>query len=86
MSDDQDELFDRILCGNFVFNSPYWDSISQQAKDLITHMLLVNPEIRFSAEDVLDHSWFMVGIVWFYNCELYNDMIFYLIQFIITVY
>lgn len=54
---DQEELFDRILSGHYEFSSPYWDNISHSAKDLITHMLQVQPELRFSAEDVLDHLW-----------------------------
>ncbi|XP_066999818.1 serine/threonine-protein kinase GA29083 isoform X3 [Anabrus simplex] len=56
-TNDQEELFDRILCGHYEFSSPYWDDISHSAKDLITHMLQVQPELRFSSEDVLDHIW-----------------------------
>lgn len=56
-SDDQEELFDKILTGVFEFTSPYWDNISDASKDLISNMLQGHPEIRFSAEDVLDHPW-----------------------------
>ncbi|KAL1455189.1 hypothetical protein WDU94_009300 [Cyamophila willieti] len=56
-TNDQDELFDDILSGQYGFPSPYWDDISEEAKDLITHMLESNPDLRFSAEDVLDHPW-----------------------------
>lgn len=56
-SNDQEELFDHILTGHYEFTSPYWDEISLSAKDLIAHMLQVQPEFRFSAEDVLDHLW-----------------------------
>lgn len=57
-NNDQEELFDDILSGQYGFPSPYWDSVSDLAKDLISHMLQSNPELRFSAEDVLDHPWF----------------------------
>lgn len=57
-NNDQEELFDDILSGQYGFPSPYWDSVSELAKDLISHMLQSNPELRFSAEDVLDHPWF----------------------------
>ncbi|CAG2053200.1 unnamed protein product [Timema podura] len=56
-TNDQEELFDKILSGRYEFSSPYWDNVSQLAKHLISHMLQVQPELRFSAEDVLDHLW-----------------------------
>ncbi|PNF15502.1 hypothetical protein B7P43_G17005 [Cryptotermes secundus] len=58
---DQEELFDHILTGHYEFSSPYWDKVSLSAKDLIAHMLQVQPELRFSAEDVLDHLWLAAG-------------------------
>uniref|UniRef100_A0A1B6KKI1 non-specific serine/threonine protein kinase n=1 Tax=Graphocephala atropunctata TaxID=36148 RepID=A0A1B6KKI1_9HEMI len=57
-SNDQEELFDDILSGQYSFPSPYWDDVSELARDLISHTLQSNPELRFSAEDVLDHPWF----------------------------
>lgn len=69
-SDDQEELFDKILKGVFEFTSPYWDNISEASKDLITNMLQGHPEIRFSAEDVLDHPWLRVSIEIFFSANL----------------
>ncbi|XP_051158619.1 serine/threonine-protein kinase GA29083 isoform X1 [Leptopilina boulardi] len=54
---EQEELFERILSGQYEFTSPYWDNISDSAKMLISNMLQTQPELRFSAEDVLDHPW-----------------------------
>lgn len=54
---DQDELFDLILAGEFEYLSPFWDDISDSAKDLINHMLVVDDNKRFSALQVLNHSW-----------------------------
>ncbi|XP_008202852.1 serine/threonine-protein kinase GA29083 [Nasonia vitripennis] len=56
---EQEKLFERILCGQYEFTSPYWDNISQSAKELISNMLQAQPELRFSAEDVLDHPWLL---------------------------
>ncbi|XP_033176573.1 serine/threonine-protein kinase GD17699 isoform X3 [Bombus impatiens] len=53
----QEELFERILSGQYDFRSPFWDEISDSAKQLISNMLQTQPELRFSAEDVLDHPW-----------------------------
>ncbi|XP_022200292.1 serine/threonine-protein kinase GM11705-like isoform X2 [Nilaparvata lugens] len=56
-NNDQEELFDDILSGQYGFPSPYWDDVSDSAKDLITHMLQASQDCRVSAEDVLDHPW-----------------------------
>jgi len=53
----QEDLFDRILSGYFEFTPPYWDEISEAARELIMAMLQVDPEARFSAEEVLIHPW-----------------------------
>ena len=62
---DQEELFERILSGEYEFTSPYWDPVSDTAKQLISNMLQAQPELRFSAEDVLDHPWLVVTIITF---------------------
>ncbi|XP_038959178.1 serine/threonine-protein kinase DCLK1 isoform X3 [Rattus norvegicus] len=55
--DDQEVLFDQILMGQVDFPSPYWDNVSDSAKELINMMLLVNVDQRFSAVQVLEHPW-----------------------------
>ncbi|KXJ04761.1 Serine/threonine-protein kinase DCLK3, partial [Exaiptasia diaphana] len=54
---DQDELFDLIQAGDFEFLSPYWDKVSNDAKDLISNLLVVDPHRRFTAEKALKHKW-----------------------------
>ncbi|XP_033867714.2 serine/threonine-protein kinase DCLK1 isoform X3 [Acipenser ruthenus] len=56
-SEDQEVLFDQILMGQLDFPSPYWDHISDSAKELITLMLQVEVDQRYSALQVLDHPW-----------------------------
>ncbi|XP_018620457.1 serine/threonine-protein kinase DCLK1b isoform X1 [Scleropages formosus] len=56
-SDDQEALFDQILMGQLDFPSPYWDSVSDSAKELITCMLQVEVDQRYTAPQVLDHPW-----------------------------
>ncbi|KAK5611666.1 Serine/threonine-protein kinase dclk2 [Crenichthys baileyi] len=53
----QEDLFEQILLGMLDFPSPYWDNITDSAKDLIRKMLLVNAEARYTAKDVLSHPW-----------------------------
>ncbi|XP_007951486.1 serine/threonine-protein kinase DCLK1 [Orycteropus afer afer] len=55
--DDQEVLFDQILMGQVDFPSPYWDNVSDSAKELITMMLLVDVDQRFSALQALEHPW-----------------------------
>ncbi|XP_051558858.1 serine/threonine-protein kinase DCLK2 isoform X2 [Myxocyprinus asiaticus] len=53
----QEDLFDQILVGRLEFPSPFWDNITDSAKELIGYMLQVNMEARYTAEDVLSHPW-----------------------------
>ncbi|XP_051745508.1 serine/threonine-protein kinase DCLK2 isoform X10 [Ctenopharyngodon idella] len=57
----QEDLFDQILVGRLEFPSPFWDNITDSAKELIGYMLQVNVEARYTAEDVLSHPWVTVN-------------------------
>ncbi|KAM7358794.1 calcium/calmodulin-dependent protein kinase I isoform 1-T2 [Cochliomyia hominivorax] len=50
-------LFAQILKGEFEFDSPYWDEISDSAKDFIRHLMCVNVEKRFTCKQALAHPW-----------------------------
>lgn len=54
---EQEPLFDAILSGIYEFPEPYWNDIGQEVRDLIANMLQLDPDLRFSSEDVLDHFW-----------------------------
>ena len=49
----QPRLFRKIRAGQYRFDSPYWDNVSDQAKDLIRHLLVVDPTQRYDAQQVL---------------------------------
>jgi len=51
-------LYAQIRTGGYVFQSPYWDGISDQAKNLVDKLLTVQPENRIRPLSVLDHPWF----------------------------
>jgi len=55
--DCQQFLFERIQEGVYDFPSADWDHISDDAKDLIRHLLEHDVTMRYSAADVLRHSW-----------------------------
>jgi len=56
----QRRLYKMIKMGKYRFSSPYWDHISYFAKDLITNLLQIDPNKRFSAEQVLQHKWIKI--------------------------
>lgn len=41
----------------FDFPSPYWDEVSDVAKDLIRSLLVKDPKKRLNAEQLLEHPW-----------------------------
>ncbi|XP_053870834.1 calcium/calmodulin-dependent protein kinase type 1B [Malaclemys terrapin pileata] len=55
--DNDSELFAQILKGEFEFDSPYWDDISDSAKDFIRQLLQRDPETRYTCEQALQHPW-----------------------------
>lgn len=40
-------LFRKIRKGKYQYDSPYWDNVSDDAKDFISRMLVVNPKDRY---------------------------------------
>jgi len=50
-------LFAQILKGEFEFDSPYWDDISEEAKDFIRSLMCVNVEHRLTCHTALEHCW-----------------------------
>lgn len=44
------KLFEMIKGGQFEFPSPFWDDISDTAKELIKSILVVDPTKRLTAE------------------------------------
>ncbi len=55
---DENREVQRSLKGHFEFYSPEWDTISQEAKDLIKKMIVVEPSRRITAKQALEHPWF----------------------------
>jgi len=38
-----EEVFRKIIRGNYSFNSKYWNNVSREAKNLISNILIVDP-------------------------------------------
>ncbi|KAK9369108.1 kinase-like domain-containing protein [Lipomyces kononenkoae] len=50
-------LTEKVARGQYTFLSPWWDPISKCAKDLVSHLLTVDPERRYTVEEFLNHPW-----------------------------
>ncbi len=50
-------LTEKVAKGQFTFLSPWWDGISKSAQDLISHLLNVDPEKRYTIKEFMSHPW-----------------------------
>ncbi|XP_040912992.1 calcium/calmodulin-dependent protein kinase IGb [Toxotes jaculatrix] len=50
-------LFSKIMKAQYEFDSPFWDDISESAKDFIRNMMQKNPNMRYSTDQALRHPW-----------------------------
>ncbi|BCR85258.1 serine/threonine-protein kinase [Aspergillus chevalieri] len=50
-------LTEKVARGQYTFLSPWWDDISKSAQDLISHLLTVDPEKRYTIGEFLNHPW-----------------------------
>ena len=55
--EDNFELFEIIKQGHYNFDAPAWQQISNEAKDLINRLLVVEPDNRISPEEIRNHPW-----------------------------
>lgn len=56
-----EKIFARILRNQWKFDSPFWDNISSNCKDLVSALLVRDPVKRMSAPEVLKQHW-VLGI------------------------
>ncbi|KAH9400285.1 Ribosomal protein S6 kinase alpha-2 [Tyrophagus putrescentiae] len=52
-----DEVLQRIGEGKLDLNRGIWANVSDQAKDLVTKMLHMDPTKRYKAAEILNHDW-----------------------------
>ena len=59
-SENNPQLFRMIQRCQYTFTRPYWDQVSDQAKDLIRSMLVVDPKKRATCKQILEDPWMTV--------------------------
>lgn len=55
--DNQALLFKKIKKGDYEFHPEFWADISDDAKDLISRCITVNPKKRITCADAVQHAW-----------------------------
>ncbi|KAK6331209.1 hypothetical protein TWF696_003269 [Orbilia brochopaga] len=50
-------LTEKVARGQYTFLSPWWDDISKPAQDLVSHLLTVDPDARYTIEQFMAHPW-----------------------------
>lgn len=69
------ELLSNVLKGTYNFNDQKWKNISAEAKDLISKLLVVDPQERISITMALKHPWFeMKSLATTVNLEIFNSI------------
>ena len=53
----QSKTLERIKSCRFNFDDPIWSGISDQAKDLISRLIVLDPNNRLSVDQILQHPW-----------------------------
>ena len=56
-SSNDEKLLLSILQGNYSMPSPYWNNVSNEVKDLVQRLLVVEPGHRLTASEALKHPW-----------------------------
>ena len=72
--EDQNKLYTKIKRGDFEFHEEHWSSISEEAKDLIAKMLVVDPVKRIDATAALDHPWVISDDHWLASRDLSTNL------------
>lgn len=56
--DDRNILFSKIRIGKYEMTGNSWDQVSDEAKQLLNSLLVVDPDKRLTAKQMIDHRWF----------------------------
>jgi serine/threonine protein kinase len=48
--------------GHYKLNDEVWSEVHESAKDMMSHMIVVDPAQRWTAKQLLQHPWFEVSV------------------------
>ncbi|KAJ2377923.1 MAPK-activated protein kinase Srk1 [Coemansia sp. RSA 2607] len=52
----------KVALGQYEFLSPWWDHVNPQIKELIAHLLELDPARRYTIQDFMRHPWVVEGL------------------------
>ena len=50
-------MIDKIMRCDYNFSKKYWDPVSKDAKDFLNKLLVLDPKVRYDAEQAQAHAW-----------------------------
>ncbi len=50
-------MIDRIMRCDYTFEKDYWRPVSDEAKDFVSHMLVLDPKTRYTSKQAQGHIW-----------------------------
>ncbi|EWM29175.1 checkpoint kinase [Nannochloropsis gaditana] len=59
---DDSTLFEQIRTATYTFEGPEWESVSTQAKDLVSRLMTASPATRLEVDQALSHPWFATSL------------------------
>lgn len=60
--EDEDAIIEKAKKGHIPFEHPIWNTISEEAKDLVRQLLKVDPKERIDIDQTLAHPWFRIQL------------------------
>lgn len=51
-------MIDKIMRADYSMEGPVWENISDEGKDFVKNLLIVDPKERLNATGALAHEWF----------------------------
>ena len=57
--EDNFALFEKIKRCDYNFNAPTWQTISAEAKDFISKLLVADPNQRLNSDQIMSHPWIL---------------------------
>ena len=51
------EIISNVIKGEFHFNHDAFNTVSKECKDLISHLLVKDVNLRFTADQAYNHPW-----------------------------
>lgn len=74
LEETQERMFDRIKQADVRFEPPEdWDFVSNEAKELILKLLVVEPDARLTAGEALRSKWILQDDAWLSSRDLSNS-------------